>query len=85
MSQINNLVIQFNENNKSIKDVNKEERNKNELNDLIQSNTFIIEQCNKIDERIAQGIQFGNQISQRLDTLLDQVIMKFKKKFESKN
>ena len=64
---INTLVNQFNLNNKLIKDQNKTQKTEKALNDLIDRNQTIQDECDEISTRIEEAKGFGQQIQQRLE------------------
>ena len=68
------MVNQFNENNKLIKEANKNIRNEKEVGELILKNKEIEQDCSKIEEKIQLSKDFAGEINLRLDSLLNPTI-----------
>jgi uncharacterized protein involved in exopolysaccharide biosynthesis len=79
------MVNQFNENNKLIKEANKNTKNEKEVGELIQKNKEIELDCSKIEEKILSSKDFAADISQRLDQLLNPTIQNIKDQYIEKN
>ena len=85
INKINSLVNQFNENNKMIKDQNKQVKTEQVLNDLIQRNRVIQNDCNDITRSIGNAKETNDEIDERLDKiinkdLIDRMVDKYNKK-----
>ena len=85
IAQINKMVNQYNDNNKVIKDLNKLPKGDDEMNDLINKNLDIMKENKKIEEMINGAKEFGKEIDQRLDEILDPTIPEIKEKYDEKN
>lgn len=59
VARINKMVNQFNDNNKAIKESNKNTVTDKEINDLIMKNEEIQKECTVIDEKITSAKVFG--------------------------
>lgn len=79
------MVNQFNENNKLIKEANKNTKNEKEVGELILKNKEIEQDCSKIEEKILSSKDFAGEINIRLDSLLNPTIQNIKDKFIAKN
>ncbi len=79
------MVNQFNENNKLIKEANKNTKNEKEVGELIIKNKEIEDDCSKIEGKIQQSKEFAGEINLRLDSLLNPTIQNIKDKYTEKN
>ena len=64
------MVNVFNENNKLIKESNKQQKSEKEMADLITKNNEIQEDCRKIEDRIEAAKEFSAEIDEVLDGIL---------------
>ena len=55
------------------------------MNDLIQRNAEITDECKNIDNKVNDGKLFAAQIDERLNTILEPVIPELDAKYEEKN
>ena len=55
------------------------------MNVLIKKNTEIQDDCQKIDEQIIDARNFGKEVYNRLDALLDPTVQDIKDKYDDKN
>jgi chromosome segregation ATPase len=85
IAAINKMVNQFNENNKQIKENNKTPKTEKEMNDLIQKNKEIQDECKNIDDKVNEGKLFAEQIDERLNNILDPTIPELDAKYDEKN
>lgn len=85
IAAINKMVNQFNENNKQIKENNKNPKSEKEMNDLINKNKEIQDECKAIDDKVNDGKLFAEQIDERLNNILDPTIPELDAKYEEKN
>ena len=79
------MVNQFNENNKLIKEANKNTKNEKEVGELILKNKEIEQDCSKIEEKILSSKDFAGEINVRLDSLLNPTIQNIKDQYIAKN
>jgi hypothetical protein len=79
------MVNQFNENNKLIKEANKNTKNEKEVGELIVKNKEIEQDCSKIEEKILLSKDFAGEINFRLDSLLNPTIQNLKDQYIDKN
>jgi len=79
------MVNVFNENNKLIKESNKQQKSEKEMADLITKNNEIQEDCRKIEDRIEAAKEFSAEIDEVLDGILDPAIPEIKEKYTDKN
>jgi len=68
---INAVVNRFNENNKNIKEVNKQPKSDKDMQDLIRKNKEIQKDCDEIDTKVLKGKKFSNIILEKLDAILN--------------
>jgi hypothetical protein len=85
IAMINKMVNAFNESNKMIKDSNKVAKTEREMADIIKKNKEIQVECQTIDNMIGDGKAFALQVNERLDGLLDPVLLEVKEKYTEKN
>mmetsp|Transcript_21886 Transcript_21886/g.33965 ORF Transcript_21886/g.33965 Transcript_21886/m.33965 type:complete len:500 (-) Transcript_21886:2632-4131(-) len=85
IASINKMVNSFNENNKLIKESNKNPKSEQETMDLISKNKEIQEDCSKIEDKIAEAKDFAQDISDRLDNIHEPTIQDLKDKYNEKN
>lgn len=67
VADINSMVTLFNENNKLIKQSNKEQKNEIELSEIIQRNKDVQKLCNEIEKKIFDAKAFAELIKKKLD------------------
>jgi septum formation inhibitor MinC len=82
---INKMVNVFNENNKMIKESNKQQKTEKEISYLIKNNNEIQEDCRKIEEKVSSAKEFASEIDLVLESILDPAIQEIKDKYSYKN
>ena len=85
IAAINKMVNVFNENNKLIKESNKQQKSEKEMADLINKNNEIQADCKKIEDKIEAAKEFSAEIDIILDSVLDPSIPEIKQKYTDKN
>lgn len=68
------MVNVFNENNKLIKESNKQQVSEKEISDLIKKNSEIQDDCKAIEDKVSSAKKFSSEIDLVLDSILDPAI-----------
>ena len=85
IAAINKMVNIFNENNKLIKESNKQQKSEKDMVDLISKNTEIQDDCKKIEQKIKSAKDFSMDIDKVLEQILDPTIQEIKEQYSVKN